>query len=218
METLGEYAWSTTRGNPAAGRASFASDPIPGYANTLRIADNDDLGNDRSAILATVAEGDLIFFTRQDGNRVIIWQSVVDDTPINGSGFYGFPVTVSFAFNENDEPADDEEVVAFRVDSAGSGWPNVTELAQILNIEPSQAVTDWMTTLDRILASAIVHVKGEVGNWDDTANVPNDNLAGAALRMAELMSQRPDSSNPSAGQDAAYRAFMTGQRKRFGLS
>ena len=218
METLGSYTWSTTRGNPAAGRASFASDPVPGYANAIRINDTDNLGNDRSAILATVAEGDLVFFARQDGDRVLIWQSIVDDTPVNGTGFYGFPVTISWAFHEDDEPADDEEITAFRVDNADAGWPAVTELAQILNIAPDAAVTDWMTTLDRILAAAIVHVKGEVGDWDDTANVPNDNLAGAALRMAELMSQRPDSSNPSAGQDAAYRAFMTGQRKRFGLS
>lgn len=218
METLGEYAWSTTRGNPAAGRISLASDPVPGYANTIRVADLDDLGNDRTTILDNVVSGDTIFFTRQDGDRVVIWQFVTNGATVNGSGFYGYPVTVSAFFNEDDEPADDEDIVAFRIATAGDGWPQVTELAQVLNIEPDATVTAWLTTLTRILNAAITRVKAEVGNWDDAVNAPNDNLAAAALRMAELMSQRPDSSNPEVGQDVAYQAYMTGQRKRFGIA
>lgn len=217
MDTLGAYDWSTTRGSPAAGGASFAADPVPGYANTLRINDTDNLGNDRSAVLATVAEGDTVFSARQDGPHVLIWQAVVNDTPVNGAGFFGYPITVPWAWHEDDEPANDEEIVAFRIASSG-GWPAVTELAQVLNIAPDATVTEWLTTLDRILAAAIAHVKGEVGRWDEASNAPNDNLAGAALRMAELMSQRPDSSIPPTGTDPAYRAFMTGQRKRFGVS
>lgn len=218
MDTLGAYTWSTTRGSPSAGGASFAADPVAGYSNTLRINDTDNLGNDRSAALATVVEGDTVFFARQDGPHVLIWQAVVNDTPVNGAGFFGYPITVPWPWHEDDEPADDEEIVAFRIASSTAAWPDVTELAQVLNIAPEETVTAWLTTLDRILAAAIAHVKGEVGRWDDASNVPNDNLAGAALRMAELMSQRPDSSVTSAGSDAAYRAFMTGQRKRFGLS
>lgn len=218
METLGSYTWTTTRGSPAAGGASYAADPVAGYANTLRLSDFDNLGNDRTTVLDNVADGDTIFFARQDGPHVVIWQAVVDGTPVNGAGFWGFPITISWAWNENDEPADDEDLVAFRIDTATNGWPQVTELAQILNIEPDATVTEWLTTLNRIMAAAIVHVKGDVGRWDDAVHTPNDNLAGAALRMAELMSQRPGTISTPATEDAAYQAFMAGQRKRFGLA
>lgn len=218
MDTLGAYAWDTTRGDPPAGGASFAFDPVPGYANALRISDTDDLGNDRSAVLATVVEGDTIYLARRNGNVVILLTAVVNDTPVNGTGFYGFPVTLPQYFSENDEPGDEEEVTAFSLETSGQGWPQVSELAQILNIEPEETVTAWLTTLNRILAAAITHVKAEVGRWDDGVNTPNDNLAGAALRMAELMSQRPGTSTAPATTDAAYQAFMTGQHKRFGLA
>ncbi len=93
-------------------------------------------------------------------------------------------------------------------------WPDTAELAQVLNIAPDQAVTDWQTTLDRVLASAIAKVKSGVG-WDDDVDEPTDNLAQAALRMAEIIATRPDATQ--VGRDPTYYRLLTGQRRRFGI-
>ena len=107
-------------------------------------------------------------------------------------------------------------ILAGRVATANAGWPDVSELVLILDIAPDANVDVWATTLDRYLAAAISRVKSDVGRWDDAVNTPNDNLAGAALRAAELLATRPD--NPSIESDPAYQAFMVGQHKRFGLA
>ena len=92
-------------------------------------------------------------------------------------------------------------------------WPDTTELAQVLNIEN---VEDWQTTLDRVLASAIAKVKSDTG-WDDDVDEPTENQAQAALRMAELISTRPDT--PDANRrDETYVRLLTGQRRRFGIA
>jgi len=92
-------------------------------------------------------------------------------------------------------------------------WPGTEELAQVLDVEN---VTDWQTTFDRVLASAINRVKSEVGNWDDDVDEPTDNQAQAALRMAELMALRPESARGTE-RDPTYLRLMTGQRRRFGI-
>jgi hypothetical protein len=216
VETLGRYTWTTARGNPAAGNVCFASEPFAGYANAVRVNDFDAEGNDRSTVLDNVADGDTVYIASRHGNKVRLFAAIVDGTPVNGAGFFGYPVTLPLYFDENDEPADDEDVYVLRVATANAGWPDVSELVLILDIAPDANVDVWATTLDRYLAAAINHVKGDVGRWDDAVNTPNDNLAGAALRMAELLATRPDGA--STENDPAYQAFMTGQRKRFGLA
>ena len=101
-------------------------------------------------------------------------------------------------------------------------WPDTDELAQVLNVEN---VGDWQTTLDRVLAAAIHKVKADVGEWDDDIDEPDNNLAQAALRMAELMSQRPEAVVLAGSRgavrgfsDPAYSALISGHRKRFGLA
>lgn len=222
MPVVGFYLWSTARSSPTAGSASLASDPLPGYANTLAVHKTDAYGNDRETELEAIAEGDTMTIlvggpTVSGGSRV--FTSVITDTPTENPTNFVFPFVVRASFIVDDEPANDAPF-AFMTEaaSANAGWPTVAELAQIVNVAPEAAVTDWATTLERNLAAAIYHVKSEVGAWDSEADVPDDNLSGAALRMAELMSQRPDSSNPPTGSDPAYRAFMTGKRKRFGVS
>ncbi len=97
-------------------------------------------------------------------------------------------------------------------------WPDTDELAQVLNIAPDQAVTDWQTTLDRVLASAIDKVKGDTGNWDSNVDEPDDRLAQAALRMAAVTSPRPELTTDVLAADPAYRALMSGKRRRFAVS
>jgi hypothetical protein len=96
-------------------------------------------------------------------------------------------------------------------------WPDVDELAQVLNVAPEAAADDWSTTLDRVLAAGIAKVKSDVGLWgDDDEDTPSDSLAQAALRMAELMATRP--SDPAIVRDATYLRLLTGYRRRFGIA
>ena len=98
-----------------------------------------------------------------------------------------------------------------------ANWPVLEELAQIVNVEN---VADWETTLDGVLASAIAKVKHDVGNWDDATDEPDESLARAAMRMAELMSERPSGAVNAAslGRDPAYQAHLYGHRRVFGIS
>jgi len=95
-------------------------------------------------------------------------------------------------------------------------WPDTDELAQVLNIAPDEAVDDWQTTLDRVMAAGIAKVKSDVGLWGATdEDTPPDSLAQAALRMAELIASRP--SDPANGRDPTYVTLLTGYRRRFGI-
>lgn len=93
-----------------------------------------------------------------------------------------------------------------------AAWPTAAELKQVLNVESD----DWDTTLDRVLASAINKVKSDVGGWDDDVDEPDENLAQAALRMAELMALRPDAAAESI-KDPTYGRLLTGHRRVFGV-
>jgi hypothetical protein len=92
-------------------------------------------------------------------------------------------------------------------------WPDTAELAQVLDVSN---VTDWQTTLDRVLAAAITKVKSDVGNWDEDVDEPDDNLSQAALRMAELMSLRPDGAKGTE-KDPTYSRLLFGHRRSFGI-
>lgn len=96
-------------------------------------------------------------------------------------------------------------------------WPTEAELAQVLNIDDPDA---WTITIDRVLASAIEIVKAEVGLWDDDeyGDEPDDRLAQAALRMAELLAQRPEATAAELRQDPAYRRLLPGHRRVFGIA
>lgn len=95
-----------------------------------------------------------------------------------------------------------------------AAWPGLAEFAQVIDVSD---VDDWETTLDRVLASAITKVKLDVGGWDDLVDEPDENLAQAALRMAELMALRPDASAPAA-TDPTYQRLLFGHRRRFGVA
>jgi hypothetical protein len=93
-------------------------------------------------------------------------------------------------------------------------WPTTEELAQVINVEN---LDDWQVTLDRVRSAAISKVKSDVGAWDADVDAPDDNLAQAALRMAELISLRPEVAAGTVS-DPTYRRLLTGHRRRFGIA
>ena len=83
-----------------------------------------------------------------------------------------------------------------------AAWPDTAELAQVLNVDN---VADWQVTLDRVMASAINYVKLKSGNWVEGTDSPGRHaLAAAALRMAELMAQRPTATTEELGRDPTF--------------
>jgi hypothetical protein len=139
--------------------------------------------------------------------------AAVTGTPVDGTTFWGFPFTIPYSWEDNDEPHDAADVTL--TTRTAATWPDKDELVQVLNLG-SDGSSDWGDTLDRILATAITRVKSDVGNWSDYANVPTEGMAHAALRMAVMLWAAPD--NPSLGLDPVYRGALSGQRRKFGIA
>lgn len=94
-------------------------------------------------------------------------------------------------------------------------WPTIAELKQVLDVDPQSA--DWTLTLSRVLASAIQQVKDDIGAWDDLLDLPTCKQAQAALRMAELLSLRPETA-ATASADPTYQRLLFGSHRRFAIS
>jgi len=92
-------------------------------------------------------------------------------------------------------------------------WPDADELKQVLDITSE----DWDETVGRVLASAIAKVKLDVGDWDEAVDEPDDSLVQAALRMAELISLRPEVAAGAVG-DPTYQRLLFGHRRTFGIA
>lgn len=92
-------------------------------------------------------------------------------------------------------------------------WPSSEELKQVLDVTSD----DWDTTLDRVRAAAIAKVKLDVGSWDELVDSPDDALSQAALRMAELLSLRPEAAAGVVG-DPTYQRLLFGHRRSFGIA
>ena len=104
------------------------------------------------------------------------------------------------------------------VGSGGSGtvltdWPTLDELKQVLDVTSD----DWDVTLDRVREAAIFKVKSDVGDWDELVDDPDDSLAQAALRMAELLALRPEAA-ASAASDPTYVNLLLGHRRKWGTA
>lgn len=98
-------------------------------------------------------------------------------------------------------------------------WPELDELKQVLDVTS----TDWDgdydgTRLTRLLAAAIERVKHDVGSWDEYVDEPDDSLAQAALRMAELMALKPELAAAVGFRDPTYDRLLYGRRKSFGVA
>lgn len=100
-----------------------------------------------------------------------------------------------------------------------AAWPELDELKLALSVEND----DWDDTLERVLAAAITKVKQDVAIWDEDVDEPDDSLAQAALRMGELLSERPDAipgtkAWQSLSSDLTYATLLAGHRRAFGIS
>ncbi len=210
MTTLGAFDWSTTRGVPSAGQVTLASTPLAGVSNTLRVSITDRDGNNRDAVIDLVATGDTIRVSDSFATGAV-------GLPVDNTTYWAFPFTVSLQFEADDEPDAGDDVTV--TSSTPGAWPSATELAQVLNITDNA----WDDTIDETLAAAIATVKSNVGNWDDSVDLPTVNMGRAALRMAVLLAQQPAGvgvgiTSPALIRDPTYQSLLTGQRRRFGLA
>lgn len=91
-------------------------------------------------------------------------------------------------------------------------WPTLAELKLIVDV----TTDDFDVTIQRQLNDGIALVKQTVGAWDDVLDVPDDQLAGAALRAAYLLSLKE---SPSAIlTDTVFTTYMNGKRRRFAIA
>lgn len=93
-------------------------------------------------------------------------------------------------------------------------WPDPAELKRVLDVTSD----DWDDTLDRVLAAAIDTVKLVRGDWDEYEDEPDEKLSQAALRMAELISERPNADRKSLIRDETFQTLMFGRRRVFGIA
>jgi hypothetical protein len=92
-------------------------------------------------------------------------------------------------------------------------WPQPDELKLVIDF----TADDQDLTLDRLLAAAIARVKTDVGDWDEDVDQPDEALSAAALRMAELISSRPEAVRERF-KDVTYSLLLKGHRRRFGVA
>ncbi len=92
-------------------------------------------------------------------------------------------------------------------------WPDAEEIKQVLDITSE----DWDDTVDRIRSAAILRVKQDVGAWDEYEDEPDESLAQAALRMAELIALRPEAA-AGAMRDPTYAGLLKGHRRKFSIA
>ncbi len=93
-------------------------------------------------------------------------------------------------------------------------WPTLAELKRIVDVDENSH--DFDQTIQRQLDAAIAIVKAETGAWDEIIDLPDDQLAGAALRAGYLLSLRE---NPAQIiRDKVFETYMHGHRRRFSFA
>lgn len=93
-------------------------------------------------------------------------------------------------------------------------WPTLEELKRIVDVDPDS--NEFDVTIQRQLDAAIALVKGQVGQWDEVIDTCNDQLSGAVLRAAFLLSLKE--SPPAILNDQVFMTYMVGQRRRFSIA
>jgi hypothetical protein len=93
-------------------------------------------------------------------------------------------------------------------------WPSAEEIAQVIDIG-DQAGWDW--NIAQLREAAIYRVKQDVGVWDELLDEPDDSLSRAAMRMCELITERPEAATAGTN-DPTYLRLLYGHRKRFAIS
>ena len=93
-------------------------------------------------------------------------------------------------------------------------WPTVAEFKVIVDLDPNATTFDTM--LEVQLNAGIALVKDQTGAWDEDVDEPDDNLSGAALRAAFLLSLKE--SPASIVMDQVFMTFMLGRRRGFSIA
>jgi hypothetical protein len=100
-------------------------------------------------------------------------------------------------------------------------WPKMDELKQVLDSDPDSQAWDGDadgTRLTRLLAAAIDITKSATGAWDEAIDVPDANLAQAALRAAQLLAPPINRAPETIDSDPIFNRLMLGRRRRFAVS
>lgn len=100
-------------------------------------------------------------------------------------------------------------------------WPTLDELKQWLDVtESGWDGSDDLSRLTRALSAGISYVKKDVGNWDELTDVPDEDLAeaamAAAIKFATLKKQ--EAAADAIRFDPAYQAALKGHRRRFQIA
>lgn len=98
----------------------------------------------------------------------------------------------------------------------GCDWPTLDEFRRVVDVDEDS--TRWDETMDRQLKAAIAQVKSDVGTWDDMLDLPDCDLAAAALRAAIVLSSNDPNPEKTLQSDAIYQAHLKGHRRRFAIS
>ena len=98
--------------------------------------------------------------------------------------------------------------------SYAGAWPTLAELKRLVDVAEGDGSFD--VTIERQLNAAIELVKAETGAWDDVIDLPDDQLAGAALRAAYLLSLKE--SPAQILSDKEFATYMHGHRRRFSFA
>lgn len=93
-------------------------------------------------------------------------------------------------------------------------WPTISEFKKIVDVP--QDDDHWDVTLERQLASGIAIVKEQVGTWDEVIDMPDDQLSGAALRAAYLLSLKE--SPAQIIHDPVFATYMHGHHRRYSFA
>lgn len=89
-------------------------------------------------------------------------------------------------------------------------WPSIDDLRVLANVPEGN---DHDAQLESFLAAAIAETKAQVGEWDDSDDVPTHSLAASALMRAfELVADVYVPRGERKSADLLY-----GQRRRFSI-
>src|SRR6188472_4268927 len=93
-------------------------------------------------------------------------------------------------------------------------WPTLDELKQWRDVTGAEWDGDGDDTrFTRELEAAIAIVKTDVGLWDELTDLPDAQLAEAAMRIAVLLRANAGEGGPALRKDPQYQACLKGLRR-----
>ena len=98
-------------------------------------------------------------------------------------------------------------------------WPTLDELKQWRDVTGAEWDGDTdLTRFQRELDAAIEIVKIDVGLWDELTDMPDAQLAEAAMRMAVLLRANAGEDGSLLRNDPQYQACLKGHRRRWAVA